>query len=66
MIAYGIFYWVNIAVNGVGDGVYSNDWYGFLKAGYIFAPIIYVAFVLIARAIVLVFRIPRRSHRIKE
>ena len=63
-VVYGIFYWANIAVNGAGEGSYSNEWYGFLNFGYVFAPIIYGAFVLIAWVIALLFRLPRR--RLKE
>ncbi|MBR3742812.1 MAG: hypothetical protein IKN04_20550 [Clostridia bacterium] len=59
-VMYGIFYWVNIAVNGAGEEPYSNDWYGFLNFGYVFAPIIYGVFVLIAWGIALLFRLPRR------
>jgi len=60
-VVYGIFYWVNIAVHGAGEGPYSNDWYGFLNFGYVYAPIIYGAFILIAWGIALLFRLPRRA-----
>ena len=65
-VVYGIFYWVNIAVNGAGEGPYSNDWYGFLNFGYVFAPIIYGVFVLIAWSIALLFRLPRRRQKEKS
>lgn len=62
-VIYGIFYWVNIAVNGVGYGPYSNDWYGFLKFGYGLAPAIYGTFILITWGIALLFRLPRRRGK---
>ncbi len=62
-VVYGILYWGNIAINGAGDGAYSNDWYGFLSFGYVFAPVIYGIFILIAWGVALLFRLPRRGRK---
>ncbi len=62
-VIYGIFYWVNIAINGAGRGPYSNDWYGFLQFGYALAPVVYGIFILITWGIALLFRLPRRHGK---
>ena len=64
-VVYGIYYWANIAVHGVGNGPRNNDWYGFLSFGYGYAPLIYGAFILIAWGIAAVFLLLRRPHHKK-
>ena len=60
VLLYGVCYWVNIAVNGVGYGSRSNDWYGFLNKGSAWAPAIYASFLLVTWLIALAERLPRR------
>ena len=43
MAVYGVAYYVNILVNGMGEGPTSNDWYGLASAGLQWAPIVFAA-----------------------
>lgn len=47
MVLYGIGYTANIIINGVGEGMNSNDWYGFAAAGF---PASYFVFAFIIAA----------------
>ncbi|MBR4514851.1 MAG: hypothetical protein IKO61_08215 [Lachnospiraceae bacterium] len=52
-IAYGLFYLINLLVNGVGEWPDTNDWYGFVNWGLpvgmcIFAGIILITFGIAA------------------
>ena len=43
MIAYGIAYYANILINGVGTWPNTNDWYGFVAMGLQWAPLVFAA-----------------------
>ena len=43
MVLYGAAYYVNILVNGMGEGPNSNDWYGLASAGLQWAPAVFAA-----------------------
>lgn len=42
MVLYGAAYYVNIVLNGMGEGPNSNDWYGLAAAGLQWAPVVFV------------------------
>ena len=45
-VAYGLFYLVNILINGIGTWPDTNDWYGFLNWGYPVGIVIFLVVVL--------------------
>ena len=47
-LLYGIGYSVNLLINGIGTGVSSNDWYGFLTWGYPTGILIFMAVILMS------------------
>ena len=51
---YGLAYYANILINGVGEWPHSNDWYGFLAWGMDAAPIVFAVMLLLTWAIALV------------
>lgn len=55
-LAYAVFYYGNILVNGVGEPPALNDWYGFTVWGLDRMPIVFVVVVLVAWAIALAIR----------
>lgn len=66
-LVYGIAYYLNIVLNGVGEWPDTNDWYGFAQAGMQWAPAVFAAVLVaswvIALAIWLVnARVGRRSR----
>ncbi len=46
-LLYGIFYVGNILLNGVGQGMGTNDWYGFTMFGWDFVPVIFAVIVAV-------------------
>lgn len=47
-LLYGIAYYVNILVNGMGTPEHPNDWYGFMSWGSAFAPVVFAIMVFLA------------------
>ena len=45
-LIYGICYFINIEINGIGVWPESNDWYGFLNWGYPIGFVIFAAIIL--------------------
>lgn len=41
MVLYGIGYFANIFINGIGVGTRTNDWYGFASAGLQWTPVVF-------------------------
>lgn len=56
MALYAIYYVGNILINGVGSGLSSNDWYGFMMWGYAGIPIVVVVMLLAVWLIALALR----------
>ena len=57
MVAYGVFYAANLALNGIE----GNDWYGFASGGPRMALLIFFVILLGNWVIALLLRIPRRK-----
>ena len=65
--AYGVFYLVNIFINGIGEWPDSNDWYGFLNWGFGVGMIIFACITLFSWLISLLLRVAtKKTHRQKE
>ena len=46
----------NIIINGIGEWPYTNDWYGFARAGLQWSPIVFAAMLLVTWLIAAVLR----------
>lgn len=62
MLLYGLFYVGNIAVNGIGKGAETNDWYGFAARGPKWAAVVFVCMTAAAWLIAAMMRLPRRKR----
>lgn len=63
---YGCFYVINIAVNGKGEGLQTNDWYGFLNWGLPVGIGIFAAICLLSFLLGLALRgLWKAAHRVK-
>ncbi len=63
--AYGVFYLVNIFINGIGKWPESNDWYGFLNWGFGVGVVIFAFVTIFSFAISLLLRfIVKRKNEI--
>lgn len=56
VIVYGIGYYANILINGIGEWPHTNDFYGFMSWGYEGAPIVALVMVVGTWLIALVLR----------
>ncbi len=54
--AYGVFYLVNIFINGIGEWPDSNDWYGFLNWGFGAGMIIFAGITVFSWVISMLLR----------
>ena len=63
MALYGVFYALNILVNGLGTPGHSNDWYGFALGGLKTIPLVFLVIALATWGVALLERLPRRSER---
>ena len=59
-ILYGGVYSANIMLNGVGSGMNTNDWYGFVAAGVHTVPFVYALMVLLTYLLSCVMRKVKR------
>ena len=70
MIIYGLAYYANILVNGMGEGSTSNDWYGLASAGLQWAPVVFaimfVTTLLLAFALYAANRLMHETHETGE
>ncbi|MBQ3300537.1 MAG: hypothetical protein IJH04_00025 [Eggerthellaceae bacterium] len=55
-LVYGVFYYGNILLNGVGKWPNTNDWYGFTLFGEQFMPVVMLVMLLLTWVIALVLR----------
>lgn len=55
-VVYGIVYYANILINGLGTGPDTNDWYAFTQWGMDKTPLVFAAMVLVTWAIALALR----------
>ena len=60
---YGVFYGLNILINGMGEPGRSNDWYGFALGGAKTIPLAFLIIGLASWGVALLERQPRRSGR---
>ena len=66
VLLYGTVYLVNIAINGVGEWPYGNDWYGFTSWGIpatfaIFAGITLISWVMAVLMRGIIMRTERKA-----
>ena len=60
-LIYGVFYILNILINGIGKAPNYNDWYGFLNWGIATGAIIFILILLLVLLLGLLIRI---THKI--
>ena len=61
--AYGVFYLINIFINGIGEWPNSNDWYGFLNWGFGVGMIIFACITIFSWVISLLLRFAVKKMR---
>lgn len=65
-LCYGMFYLINILVNGVGTWPDGNDWYGFVNWGLPVGIVIFAGIVLMSIGLAALFRWINKKVMIKK
>ena len=63
VLLYGIFYYGNILLNGVGERPYTNDWYGFTLFGEQLMPLVLAVMLLATWLFALIVRVGNAAVR---
>ena len=63
VLLYGIFYYGNILINGVGERPYTNDWYGFTMFGVQYMPVVLAVMLLATWLLAIIIRAANATVR---
>ncbi len=66
MLLYGIAYYANIVINGVGEWPNTNDWYGFTAAGTQWTPLVFAIMLLATWVIAALLRVLNQRMRTRN